>query len=400
MHIKDISINVRKQMEARQEYDENGLSTFLINNLSDVYRIKAYMYTQRREANNGSDMLWLIATNSGAYKFLVQAKKIKNQISREQALYRQGKQIKNLISAAEISNSIPLYILYSKTISEITCGHRVMNTIEEGVFFDSVKTIYDRFLNNKNSELKHRPLTCLFSMFSRRCPIFDSCPCTACLTCEKMDCLCFNHCPSPFSHLSFLYGIESKPTHLNNAGLLLLYAESLVREDRQIQSTLLDKVIEISHEALNTINSVVIVDYMNRHDKNYMTALMGNDIQIDDDSILSKDRIIDTIIEAWRKYPYFSNIGLFGSYAREGLSYTDCCGKYEPPNERSDIDIALIYDLEYVRNDNHLDGIVEFLKYIPRTLQKNVDFVDYRACTDQEFLNSIKNQMIWLQDYK
>lgn len=387
-------------MKVRQEFDENALSTFLINDISEIYRVKAYMYTQRREANNGSDMLWLIATNSGVYKFLIQAKKIKGQIARKQALYRDGEQINNLLSTARKSQSIPLYILYSKDISKITCCQRVSKNIKEGVFFDSAKTIYDHFLNDEKFELKHRPLTCLFSMFSHRCPISDSDHCKACLMCKENECDYLNLCHSPFFQLYFLYGIEYKPTQINDAGLLLLYAESLVRKDQKTRSTLLDKVIESRDEAFNTINSVVIIDYMNRHDKNYMSALMGDDFQIDEDSILSKEKIIETIIEAWKKYPYFSNIGLFGSYSREGLSYTGYSGKTEPPNKHSDIDIALIYDQKRVRNDNHLKEIVEFLKYIPRVLQKNVDFVDFQACTDKDFLKSIKKQMIWLKDYK
>ena len=392
-------------MKVRQEFDENALSTFLINDISEIYRVKAYMYTQRREANNGSDMLWLVATNSGVYKFLIQAKKIKGQIARKQALYRNGKQINNLLSTASKSQSIPLYILYSKDISKIKCGQRVTNNIKEGIFFDSAKRIYKHFFNDENVELKHRPLTCLFSMFSHRCPISDLKACEACEACDACA-VCeeegeyFNHCLSPFFQLSYLYEINDKPQQLNDAGLLLLYAESLTRKDRQIQLTLLDKVIESRDEAFNTINSVVIIDYMNRHDKNYMSALMGDDFQIDEDSILSKEKIIDTIIEAWKKYPYFFNIGLFGSYSREGLSCMDYSGKSKPPNEHSDIDIALVYDQGRIRTDKHLNGIVEFLKYIPRVLQKNVDFVDFQACTDKDFLKSIEKQMIWLKDYK
>lgn len=98
--------------------------------------------------------------------------------------------------------------------------------------------------------------------------------------------------------------------------------------------------------------------------------------------------------------PIFSNIGLFGSYSREGLSYTECSSKSELPNKHSDIDIALIYDQRRVWDDKHLNGIVEFLKYIPRVLQKNVDFVDFHACTDKDFLKSIEKQMIWLKDYR
>lgn len=204
MHIKNISIDLREKMEEPQEYDENALSTFLINNIIKNNRLKAYMYTQRREANNGSDMLWLVATNFGVYKFLIQAKKIKGQITRKQALYRDGMQINNLLSVARKSQSIPLYILYSKNISKIECGQRMANNVEEGVFFGSAKRIYEHFLNDENIELKRRPLTCLFSMFSYRCPISDSEACESCSVCERKEGEYFNHCRSPFSVILFI----------------------------------------------------------------------------------------------------------------------------------------------------------------------------------------------------
>lgn len=70
----------------------------------------------------------------------------------------------------------------------------------------------------------------------------------------------------------------------------MLYAESLVRKDRQKQLALLDRVIESRDKALNIIGSVVIIDYMNRHDKNGMSVLMGDDFQIDEDSVLPKEK--------------------------------------------------------------------------------------------------------------
>lgn len=119
---------IRKYMDGHPyEHNEVSITTEFINQISTEHSVKSFIFTQGNEAVTGSDWLWVILTDSGVYKFLVQAKKLhrcKTYITKTQAAYMSNsgeRQIELLQKYAAKTKAVPIYVLYSDRIDQFPC---------------------------------------------------------------------------------------------------------------------------------------------------------------------------------------------------------------------------------------------------------------------------------------
>ena len=188
----------------------------------------------------------------------------------------------------------------------------------------------------------------------------------------------------PFQHLiQGLFHRTCAPEALSNSALAVMFASSVIEKNIALEKYCIH---DLTNDAKNLAKNILITDYVNRHGQNYRQALLCNDMSVDNSVILCLEEIKNIILKEWRSCPLFSRIGIFGSYAR-GTATKD-----------SDIDLALVYNLEDIDSKERLNQLVQFFKNVCLALHKNVDFVDYISenKNDPDFINKINDDMIWL----
>lgn len=108
-------------LQSQSAVKEESITDWLLFNISQQTDMVYYKtFTRNEEAFNGSDWEWWIIADGNfgikAYRFLVQAKKIKSKADNYPLLSysnRNGMQIDLLIKSAENKNAMPLYAYYS-----------------------------------------------------------------------------------------------------------------------------------------------------------------------------------------------------------------------------------------------------------------------------------------------
>lgn len=152
---------IQKQHNVKEESLTDWLLYFISEHCPNVYYQE---FTRHEEANNGADWEWWILTSrSGkeynAYRFLVQAKKLKSNGRDNYSLLsygnRNGYQIDLLMETAEYKNAFPLYMYYSvalvdtrKQIEEFPyIGHDVICWCENcrnGCYLSPASKVYEQ----------------------------------------------------------------------------------------------------------------------------------------------------------------------------------------------------------------------------------------------------------------
>lgn len=397
MKIYEISQEIRSIMNEKPESDERELTRRFLRLVSQNHRIKYYQVSQQDEALIGADWLWLIYTNAGVYGFLIQAKKLQKKetsVTRRILDYKSNsgeRQIDLLLKQSRESGIPALYVLFSNQIQHIACGRNKPKTTE-GVFFDSASNLYDHFFCNDSHGPKCTPISCLFSCFSKKCNYFENCKlCKVCKDCDDEDyCLSTsareNACSTPFELLlQGIYGIAYEPSPIDERILPLTFAESVLKKHPQY-------IIQCLSHQFSSISSlprqIIVSDYANRHGRDYLKTIMGSDFVVDRTRIYSTKEIIQILKEKKQKYSFIRKIGLFGSYAKNEA------------NGESDIDIALVYSRRSFSKFEDLFELINFIKDIMGTFQKNIDFIDYNSACENEnsigFIEDINSHIRWI----
>lgn len=397
MKIFEISQEIRSIMNEKPEPDERELTRRFLRLVSQNHRIKYYQVSQQDEAIIGADWLWLIYTNAGVYGFLIQAKKLQKKetsVTRRILDYKSNsgeRQIDLLLKQSRASGIPALYVLFSNQIQHIACGRNKPKTTE-GVFFDSASNLYDHFFGNDTHGPKCTPISCLFSCFSKKCNYFENCKlCKVCKDCDDEDyCLSTraseSACSTPFElFLQGIYGIAYEPSPIDERILPLTFVESVLKKHPQyIIQCLSHQFSSIS----NLPSQIIVSDYANRHGRDYLKTIMGSDFVVDRTRIYSTKEIIQILKEKKQKYSFIRKIGLFGSYAKNEA------------NGESDIDIALVYSRRSFSKFEDLFELINFIKDIMGTFQKNIDFIDYNSACENEnsigFIEDINSHIRWI----
>ena len=389
MKVYESSCMIRRLLSGRSNYSENTLTEHFVDYISTRYRSHAYKLTQNYEgSHSGADFIWIVITDHGVFQFLVQAKKAVSKYP-----YISQQKIRLLMKFAHKNNCVPFYFLYSNRINEFKCNS--IKTTEEGVFMESADHIY-KYFNKEKSNLNPLPVSCLFSCLSKECKYTDEnmdIPCLSCNCCDIIDKCCIiqnasnvnnsnERCDYPFiPFLRHHYQLDYRPKNLNSNLFLSIFADSVLARN----PNLVPFLFEDTDYPSAFIDRVVISDYLNRHGEHYLNTLIGDEYEYNED-ILSLEYIIEVIKKHWKECHFFCRIGVFGSYSRNKAT------------KQSDVDIAIEYDYNKIKNGNHLKKLIVFLSSIIKDLKKNVDYIDYISCKDNShFMECINKDMIWIE---
>jgi hypothetical protein len=96
---------------------EESLTDWMLFELSErSHRLRYYAFTRNEEKLNGADWEWWVLAQNYAYRFRVQAKKLKSTADNYSSICysnEKGMQIELLLNAAESDGAYPLYMFYS-----------------------------------------------------------------------------------------------------------------------------------------------------------------------------------------------------------------------------------------------------------------------------------------------
>ncbi|MDR0287324.1 MAG: hypothetical protein LBI03_06450 [Clostridiales bacterium] len=148
---------------------EESLTDWMLYKMSKIIKnIKYIAFNRHDEAFNGSDWEWWVLRPKFAYRFRIQAKKLKggNENNRASIKYRNknGKQIDLLLTAACTDNFYPLYLFYSssKPENQLSSFHhpKLREMIEwckdckNGAFISPACEVYKLINNKKRGRLQ------------------------------------------------------------------------------------------------------------------------------------------------------------------------------------------------------------------------------------------------------
>lgn len=408
-HMKELSERFRTIFDTKGIGREESITIDFLKKLMDNYRVYSYEFKHREEAHNGCDWLWIIITNQGAFYFAVQAKKLHSKcLRRNQVLYKSNQhhlpQINRLLDYSSKVKGIPIYVLYSNRINFIN-GCKAGKTTKEGIFWDYAPHVYN--LCNKRILRKEKPfpISCLFTVFSCHCSYLTKDDdrnyhlCESCSIC-KSSCTCNRNtetiCSNPFRYFfsHFYYASITDPHKISDYLLIMLFASKMIRDSDAYKSYCINGLLGLTDPLTQRI---IIQDYMQKHDKDYASTLMGSDFQLDCKSVLERSSIESRLRKIIGEYGIFKSFGIFGSYAHPGEQRENGRTK---PDEFSDIDIVFSYDQAKFRTPEDLRMIPRFIKATINEFKKNVDFIDYDSC-DKGFRKRIDEKIIWIiQDKK
>jgi len=141
MIFHDISRECYDWLKKQPNVKEESLTDWILYTVSErssQFYYKAF--SRNEEAYNGADWEWWILTgdysNYTAYRFLVQAKKLKKDQDNYPLISysnRNGLQIDLLIDSAKCRNAMPIYIYYSTSSPELNKQIENFSFIEEDI---------------------------------------------------------------------------------------------------------------------------------------------------------------------------------------------------------------------------------------------------------------------------
>lgn len=421
MGLFEISTELRNQIGKTPYPGEVELTMALLKELGQRSRVHYYTISQRQESEIGADWLWLIFTNAGAYGFLVQAKKlrrfgpddiydIRNRVRYESRAG--GYQMKTLMKTADSIGIPALYVFFSNVHSTFFCDSK-LKLSPEGVFFDTAKNMHHFAFEEdiRTAQCPNlMPLSCMFSSLSRKChyrELFDLCrSCSSCgqyKACAKdwpsrsrrkrryvpQDKLNRTKCAEPFSHFfREQYSMDVPTIDCGTQMYPLFWAETIMQKNPKMLMYCLSLSLGREAELLEQISNIVICDYTNKHDDDYVDSLLGRDVVMDYDTVWKQEEILAVLSEKRKKCRLLRKVGLFGSYAK-GTAH-----------KKSDLDIALLYKKKVKVDEEGLEELICFFKEVKAVFRKHIDFVDYNtACRkpdSKEFVRDINSHILWV----
>ena len=455
MGIYKVSKKVRKDInDGLYDGEEEFVTSQLIEKLNRNRHMKLYKLTKKDEAKHGADWAWIIITNNGVYRFLVQAKMVNKTLTRTKASQRSGKLKKNrqvdlLINAAS-DTLAPIYVLFTSKIERVNCEDVGNSNTTEGIFFDSAYNIrrYADF-GNKNA-LNHMPISCLFSTFSHKCHYgYDSSTKAYCATCE--DCFYLNSCIpkekpcfDPETCISIEKACFNLDTCIRKEKSCFDPETCIIKEKSCFDFKTCIRIekpckcpfekILMSRFGIELFDATPLDDHLRlimfapsviRSKYKFIEHCLYDEVKSDttDDAIIT-DKIIITDY-AKRHSKDYSRLLMGSDFAvndnsilsmefieRTVVSHAKKAGVFEKIGifgsyargeaaAKSDVDIALVYDNKKIKKTEQLDKITEFIKAVLNDLKKNVDFVDYNESkkTSKKFIEKINENMKWIYHY-
>jgi len=124
MLFHEVSAKLYTWLEKQPNVKEESLTDWLLFELSErEKRIKYFAFSRNEEATIGADWDWWVLTDHAAYRFRVQAKKIRPNADNWSSISysnRNGTQIDLLLESAKQESAFPLYMLYSSSAPNVS----------------------------------------------------------------------------------------------------------------------------------------------------------------------------------------------------------------------------------------------------------------------------------------
>lgn len=245
-HLKNISLDILEWIKKQENVKEESITDWLLYQMGErITNITSVTFSRHEEAKvTGADWEWWIIYPHRSYKFRVQAKKITATKSVYQALnYKEGKQIEKLIKDAKETNSIPLYALYTNSISKSRCPKRFKN---EGVYLVGAFEIKESIIDPKKTKVTSNEL------------LEESIPLSCILCCEL---ILHEDIKSFLKNYFFAYTNEEfeykNGSHIGEYKELPGYIESIMQNNK-ISS---EEIQQQYSNEINGINSITIIDF-------------------------------------------------------------------------------------------------------------------------------------------
>ena len=170
INLKNASLFIRKWIERQKSVKEESLTDWLLYEISEkISGITYHAFTRNEEAETtGADWEWWFIFDRFAYKFRVQAKKIKpykDNYSSIAYANKYGLQIEKLIEDSNICNSIPIYAFYTSVVDRVRCGNHIT---DEGVYITGANGLFEKIIISGKRKIDHNdileetiPLSCM-----------------------------------------------------------------------------------------------------------------------------------------------------------------------------------------------------------------------------------------------
>jgi len=144
MVFHEISKKIHEWLCKQPNVKEESLTDWLLFELSQKNKlIKYFAFTRNEESTIGADWDWWILTTIGAYRFRVQAKKLrvdKDNWSSINYSNKHGTQIDILRESAKRDYAFPLYMMYSSSLPNVC---KQSNTYRSDIFQNLIKRCKD-----------------------------------------------------------------------------------------------------------------------------------------------------------------------------------------------------------------------------------------------------------------
>ncbi len=169
MIFHDLTKEIFDWIEKQPNVKEESITDWMLYELSKrCFRIRYYAFTHNEESISGADWEWWVLTDNYAYRFRVQAKKLKVKKDNYGSICysnNHGLQIELLIDDAERNNAFPLYMFYSAEKQETSLAIKyyrqpfLIKMLEwcryckSGAFLSPAKTVYAEVLGKPKQKL-------------------------------------------------------------------------------------------------------------------------------------------------------------------------------------------------------------------------------------------------------
>ena len=144
MLFHEISGKIYVWLKKQPNVKEESITDWLLFELSEKHkRIKYFAFTRNEESVIGADWDWWILTDTNAYRFRVQTKKLRPDIDNWFLISysnKHGTQIDLFHESAKRDSAYPLYMFYSSTMPNI---NEQFGAFQNDIFYEMIKWCTD-----------------------------------------------------------------------------------------------------------------------------------------------------------------------------------------------------------------------------------------------------------------
>jgi hypothetical protein len=253
--LKESSLYVRDWIDKQSNVKEESLTDWLLFDISNkIKRISYKAFSRNEEAKiTGADWEWWFLFKKNAYKFRVQAKKIKTIGDNYPSIAYSNKhvlQIDKLVSDSIDTNSIPIYSFYTNKIDRVKCQRHIL---DEGIYLTGANGINEKFIKVGRQMVQFNDI------------LEDSIPLSCMLCCPMI-----HHNDNGGNFAGFISNYFSSEIKNSDSNQFIgqykeipVYVKSLIELSNESKSDFWEKEFE---SYIKNVNGIVIFDNRNTNE--------------------------------------------------------------------------------------------------------------------------------------